>query len=122
MLLAALVDASNHAGQTLGFLLGSNPRPGVADIQRAVAKHYKIAPIDMVSSRRSREVAWPRQTAMYLAAKLTPQSLPAIGRRFGNRDHTTVIHAIKAVEHRIATDPETARAVRHLTAVLEMGE
>jgi chromosomal replication initiator protein len=59
---------------------------------------------------------------MYLAAKLTLQSLPAIGRRFGNRDHTTVIHAIRAVEHRIATDPETARAVRHLTAVLELGE
>lgn len=67
-------------------------------IQATVATHYRIAPNEMKSARRSREVARPRQVAMYLSKQLTRQSLPDIGRRFGNRDHTTVLYAIRHIE------------------------
>ncbi len=85
--------------------------PTVARIQQAVAAFYHIRPMEMVSQRRSREVAWPRQVAMYLAREMTPHSLPQIGRFFGNRDHTTVMHAIKRVQERIAIDWEFSEDV-----------
>lgn len=78
-----------------------SPRPyegTISRIQRAVAEHFGIALIEMTSARRSREVARPRQIAMYLARELTACSYPEIGRRFGNRDHTTVIHAVRTIE------------------------
>lgn len=78
----------------------------IADIQREVADFFDVAEIEMVSARRSRSVARPRQVAMCLARDLTPKSLPDIGRRFGGRDHTTVIHAIRTVEHLCAIDAE----------------
>jgi hypothetical protein len=80
-------------------------------IQAAVARHFGIQLPEMWSARRSREVARPRQVAMYLARELTPMSLPCIGNRFGKRDHTTVMHAIKTVERLVATDPEFAADV-----------
>lgn len=90
----------------------------IARIQRIVAKHYRIPLIEMVSARRAREVARPRQVAMYLSKLLTPKSLPDIGRLFGNRDHTTVIHACRQVTRLIAEDPEIRADVRRLTRKL----
>src|SRR3546814_12581730 len=78
-------------------LLRANDRKiTIDDIQRRVAEHYRLKPADMVSARRAREVARPRQVAMYLAKRLTPRSLPEIGRRFGGRDHTTVMQDRKS--------------------------
>lgn len=71
---------------------------GIARIQRVVSHYYSIPPLEMVSSRRARAVARPRQIAMYLCRILTPHSLPTIGHYFGGRDHTTVIHAIRTIE------------------------
>ena len=73
----------------------------------------------MVSARRAREVARPRQIAMYLAKQLTPRSLPEIGRRFGGRDHTTVIHAVRQIERLRGEDSEIDNDVRALIRVLE---
>lgn len=77
----------------------------LARIQATVALSYDITPKMIVSPYRWRKAAWPRQVAMYLARKLTEHSYPSIGRHFGDRDHTTVIHAVKAVEKRMAEDP-----------------
>lgn len=85
-------------------ILPSIVRP-IARIQAIVAASYEISVKHMRSDCRRRSVAWPRQVAMYLAHNLTDRSLPCIGRLFGGRDHTTVIHAIKAVEERMADDP-----------------
>jgi hypothetical protein len=98
---------------------GSPLRPAprlVAHIQAAVAAYYQIDVSAMTSSRRTN--AHPRQVAMYLASELTPKSLPDIGRRFGGRDHTTVMHACRAVKSRIAEDPEVALDVAFLKARL----
>jgi chromosomal replication initiator protein len=77
----------------------------IARIQAVVAASYEINPNHMKSAERWRDVAWPRQVAMYLSRRLTKQTTPCIGRQFGNRDHSTVLHAIKAVERRMACDP-----------------
>jgi len=91
----------------------------IDDIQRRVADHYRIKPSDMVSARRAREIARPRQVAMYLAKRLTPRSLPEIGRRFGGRDHTTVIHAVKRIEALRLEDSELDSDLTLLTHKLE---
>jgi hypothetical protein len=83
-------------------------RISVAHIQAEVADFYGLPIMEMTSKRRAHKWSHPRQVAMYLARELTPQSLPEIGYRFGGRDHTTVMHAISAVEERIANDPELA--------------
>jgi chromosomal replication initiator protein len=80
-------------------------RVTIEDIQKQVAEHYQIRIADMHSARRARAVARPRQVAMYLAKQLTPRSLPEIGRKFGGRDHTTVMHAIRRIEELRALDP-----------------
>lgn len=87
----------------------------IAEIQTAVASHYHIPLSEMTSARRTRDVARPRQVAMFLAKSLTPRSYPAIGRMFGNRDHTTVLHAIRKIKGCIADDSEIADDVRILT-------
>jgi chromosomal replication initiator protein len=84
----------------------SAPAPMIAHIQATVAAYYHLDRMAMTSQRRDKSVSHPRQLAMYLCRELTPRSLPDIGRRFGNRDHTTVMHAIKAVEKRLAGDWE----------------
>jgi chromosomal replication initiator protein len=91
----------------------------IDDIQRRVAEHYRIKPSDMVSARRAREVARPRQVAMYLAKRLTPRSLPEIGRRFGGRDHTTVMHAVKRIEALRSEDAELNEDLLLLSRQLE---
>jgi chromosomal replication initiator protein len=76
----------------------------IEEIQKRVAEHYRLRMADMLSARRARAVARPRQVAMYLAKQLTPRSLPEIGRKFGGRDHTTVMHAIRRIEELRAVD------------------
>ena len=87
-------------------------------IQRAVVDFYQLEPLDMTSKRRARAVARPRQVAMYLCKKLTRRSLPDIGRRFGGRDHTTVMHAVKRIESLRAEDPQLDAQVKQLEAQL----
>lgn len=91
----------------------------IDEIQRRVADHYALKLNDMISPRRAREVARPRQVAMYLAKMLTPRSLPEIGRRFGGRDHTTVMHAVKRIEELRATDHELDRDIAQLRRALD---
>lgn len=92
----------------------------VDDIQKACAAHYHIEPSEMRSKRRARAVARPRQVAMYLAKKMTPRSLPEIGRIFGGRDHSTVIHAVRTIEQLRQTNPEIDSDIRVLQRKLEM--
>src|SRR4030095_14301592 len=78
--------------------LSCNERKVTVDmIQKTVSEHYGLKQADLISERRARAVARPRQVAMWLAKQITPRSLPDIGRRFGGRDHTTVIHAVKQI-------------------------
>jgi chromosomal replication initiator protein len=86
----------------------------VADIQAAVAAHYGVTAQELLSTARTARVAWPRQVAMYLARELTGESLPAIGRQFGGRDHTTVLHAWRRTGARIADDDSARQAVQKL--------
>ncbi|WP_083567647.1 chromosomal replication initiator protein DnaA [Hyphomicrobium sp. CS1GBMeth3] len=76
----------------------------IEDILRIISRHFGVSKGDLLSQRRHRSVVWPRQIGMYLAKQLTHRSLPEIGRRFGNRDHTTVLHAIRKIEGVIADD------------------
>lgn len=77
---------------------GEQRRIKIEDILRIVSRHFGVSKGDLLSQRRHRSVVWPRQIGMYLAKHLTARSLPEIGRRFGNRDHTTVLHAIRKIE------------------------
>lgn len=90
----------------------------IADIMTAVSAHYEIPVIEMVSQRRAREVARPRQVAMTLSKQMTPHSLPSIGRRFGGRDHTTVMHAVRQIERLSLSDPALRRSVDSLSVFL----
>jgi hypothetical protein len=85
-----------------------NPSPppslSIEEIQTAVARHCKVAHPDLISARRTADIVRPRQIAMFLAKQLTPNSLPAIGRKFGDRDHTTVLHAVRKIEALLARD------------------
>jgi chromosomal replication initiator protein len=93
------------AQEVLKDLLRANDRRvTIEEIQKAVVEHYSIRMTDMTSARRSRAVARPRQMAMYLAKHLTPRSLPEIGKKFGGRDHTTVMHAVRQIEKLTAED------------------
>lgn len=91
----------------------------IDEIQRKVAEHYNLRLTDMHSARRSRNVARPRQVAMYLCKKLTTRSLPEIGRKFGGRDHTTVMHAVKKVEELMGEDNMFADEVNSVRRVLK---
>ena len=101
------------------LLRASNRRVTIEEIQKKVAEHFNIRLSDMSSARRARAVARPRQVAMYLAKQLTQRSLPEIGRKFGDRDHTTVMHAVKKVEELCGTDNAFAEDVELLRRMLE---
>jgi chromosomal replication initiator protein len=101
------------------ILKAHDRRVSIDDIQRRVADHYKIRFSDMSSPRRARAVARPRQVAMYLAKQLTSRSLPEIGRKFGNRDHTTVMHAVSRVGELMERDAGFAEDVELLRRMLE---
>jgi chromosomal replication initiator protein len=106
--------------EVLANILRANQRRiSIDEIQSRVSDHYRIRKAEMTSARRAREVARPRQVAMYLSKQLTPRSLPEIGRRFGGRDHTTVIHAVRQIEKLRAQDPELDSDIRLLTRQLE---
>jgi chromosomal replication initiator protein len=94
-------------------------RVKIEDIQRLVANHYNVSRADILSSRRTATVVRPRQIAMYLAKSLTLRSLPEIGRRFGGRDHTTVLHAVRKIEGMVAKDTELATEIDHLKRMLQ---
>jgi chromosomal replication initiator protein len=93
------------------LLRAHDRRITIDEIQRKVAEHYNLRMADMHSARRARNVARPRQVAMYLAKQLTARSLPEIGRKFGGRDHTTVMHAVRKVEELMEDDAQIAQDV-----------
>jgi chromosomal replication initiator protein len=101
------------------ILRASDRRVTIDEIQKKVAEHYNVRISDMASARRARAVARPRQVAMYLAKALTARSLPEIGRKFGGRDHTTVMHAVKKVEELRAADAAFAEDVDLLRRMLQ---
>lgn len=103
------------------LLRANDRRINVEDIQRTVAGHYNIKVSDMHSARRSVAVARPRQIAMYLSKQLTAKSLPEIGRKFGGKDHTTVMHAIKRVEELCGRDNEMREDVELISRMLQNG-
>ncbi len=101
------------------MLRASDRKVTIDEIIRKVADHYNLRLTDILSPRRARSVARPRQVAMFLAKRLTSKSLPEIGRRFGGRDHTTVIHAVKKIEELRAIDNQIAEDVELLRRMLE---
>ncbi|MFZ5746813.1 MAG: chromosomal replication initiator protein DnaA [Pseudomonadota bacterium] len=108
------------AEATLGEALRAAPkRVTIEEIQKAVCARFEVKQIDLLSARRAVAIARPRQIAMYLAKRLTTRSLPEIGRKFGNRDHSTVIHAVRRIEELRGTDGEIDGAVRTLIRQLE---
>ncbi len=96
-----------------------NNKVTIGEIQRRVAERYNMRPGDMVSARRARAVARPRQVAMFLAKQLTGSSLPEIGKKFGNRDHTTVMHACARITELMQSDSVLAEDVDLLRKLLE---
>jgi chromosomal replication initiator protein len=94
-------------------------RVRIEDILRIVSRHYKVPRNELLSSRRSRDVVRPRQIAMYLAKALTSRSLPEIGRRFGGRDHTTVLHSVRKVEQMMKDDADLTQEIELLKRMLE---
>ena len=101
------------------LLRGALRRVTIDDIQKRVSEHYSIRMSDMQSPRRARQVARPRQVAMYLSKIMTTKSLPDIGRKFGGRDHTTVMHAVKTIESMITSDPALNEDVQLLKRALK---
>ncbi len=101
------------------LLKSSQKKVNIEEIQKKVSQHFNVKMSDMSSARRSRTIARPRQIAMYLSKNLTSRSLPEIGRRFGNRDHTTVIHAIKKVDELRNVDNSFDEDVQLLIRMLE---
>jgi len=95
----------------------ARPR-SVSEIQAAVGEHFGLSPEELLSTARTARIAWPRQVAMYLARELTGESLPAIGRHFGGRDHTTVLHAWRRTNARILADEHSREAVEKLCSQL----
>lgn len=96
------------------LLRASCRRITIEDIQRHVADHYNLRMTDILSPRRARPVARPRQVAMYLSKALTEHSLPEIGRKFGGRDHTTIIHGVRKIEDLLLADQQLAADVETL--------
>jgi chromosomal replication initiator protein len=94
-------------------------RVRIEDIQRVVARQYNVSRADLLSSRRTANVVRPRQVAMYLAKVLTLRSLPEIGRRFGGRDHTTVLHAVRKIETLAGNDSVLADEIETLKRLLQ---
>ena len=101
------------------LLRANDRRVTIEEIQKRVAEHFNIRISDMSSARRARAVARPRQVAMYLAKQLTSRSLPEIGRKFGGRDHTTVMHAVRKVEELRAGDSSFSEDIDLLRRMLE---
>ncbi|MBW3097630.1 chromosomal replication initiator protein DnaA [Pseudohoeflea sp. DP4N28-3] len=106
--------------QLLGHLVGAGEpkRVRIEDIQRAVSRHYNVSKQELISNRRTRVIVKPRQIAMYLAKTMTPRSFPEIGRRFGGRDHTTVLHAVRKIEDLIGSDTKLGHEIELLKRLI----
>ncbi|MEO0384625.1 MAG: chromosomal replication initiator protein DnaA [Pseudomonadota bacterium] len=104
----------------IGFLLSNaeTPRVKIEDIQRATALQFGLTKTDLLSHRRTKQIVGPRQIAMYLAKVMTVRSLPDIGRRFGGRDHTTVLHAVRKIEKELQTDASLQKVVEALKSAI----
>ena len=116
------LEADAHADHA-GFGRDDHSRPGarrrarrikVEDILRIVSRHFAVPKAEILSDRRHRSVVRPRQIGMYLAKQLTSRSLPEIGRRFGNRDHTTVLHAIRKIDKELGDNPRLKDEIEEL--------
>ena len=97
---------------------GEPKRVRIEDIQRIVARHYNVSKTELLSNRRTRTIVKPRQVAMYLSKVMTPRSLPEIGRRFGGRDHTTVLHAVRKIEGLSGNDNTLAQEIELLKRLI----
>jgi chromosomal replication initiator protein len=106
--------------ELLAHLVGAGEpkRVRIEDIQRVVARHYNVSRQELVSNRRTRVIVKPRQIAMYLSKTMTPRSFPEIGRRFGGRDHTTVLHAVRKIEELIAADQKLGHEIELLRRLI----
>ncbi|HMB48547.1 MAG TPA: chromosomal replication initiator protein DnaA, partial [Afifellaceae bacterium] len=91
----------------------------IEDIQKIVARHYNVSKHDLLSARRTRTIVRPRQIAMYLAKTMTPRSFPEIGKRFGGRDHTTVLHAVRKIEEMVSADHTLAQEIELLKRMIQ---
>jgi chromosomal replication initiator protein len=111
------IDSSQEVLHDL--IRANDRRVTIEEIQKRVAEHFAIRLADMHSPRRARAVARPRQVAMYLSKQLTSRSLPEIGRKFGGRDHTTVMHAVRKIEELRASDHGFAEDIDLLRRMLE---
>ena len=98
---------------------GEPKRIRIEEIQRVVARHYNVSKQDLLSNRRTRTIVKPRHVAMYLAKMMTPRSLPEIGRRFGGRDHTTVLHAVRKIEDMVGADQQLAKELELLKRLID---
>lgn len=106
--------------ELLGHLVnaGEPKRVRIEDIQRIVSRHYNVSRQEMISNRRTRVIVKPRQIAMFLAKTMTPRSFPEIGRRFGGRDHTTVLHAVRKIENLLEEDSKLSHEVELLRRLI----
>ncbi|MCU0903623.1 MAG: chromosomal replication initiator protein DnaA [Tabrizicola sp.] len=101
------------------ILRSSDRKLTIEEIQRKVAEHYNVRLSDLIGPKRLRTIARPRQVAMYLSKQLTPRSLPEIGRRFGGRDHTTIMHGVRKIEELMTTDSQLADDLQLLRRLLQ---
>jgi chromosomal replication initiator protein len=101
------------------ILRASDRKVTIDEIQRRVAEHYNVRLSDMIGPKRLRTIARPRQVAMYLSKQLTTRSLPEIGRRFGGRDHTTIMHGVRKIEELMATDSQLSDDIQLLRRTLQ---
>lgn len=101
------------------ILRASDRKVTIEEIQRRVAEHYNVRLSDLIGPKRVRTIARPRQIAMYLSKQLTPRSLPEIGRRFGGRDHTTIMHGVRRIEELKTTDSQLSDDLQLLRRLLE---
>jgi len=115
---AVSVDMAARALRDLARPADSQP-VRIDDILKIVGRHYNVAKADILSPRRARSIVVPRQIGMYLAKKLTPRSLPEIGRRFGGRDHSTVLHAVRKIDRELQKDEKLQREIALLTRIIE---
>ena len=114
-LMRSPVTADAAEGLLRDLVASGEPRRiRIEDILKIVSRHYGVSRNDILSERRHRSVVWPRQIGMYLAKQMTARSLPEIGRRFGNRDHTTVLHAIRKIEGQITSNAQLKDEIEDL--------
>ena len=112
--LQSLYPATESASRPGSSLATARPRASIQAIQEAACEHFDITNEELLSTSRTRRISWPRQVAMYLARELTDESLPVIGRQFGGRDHTTVLHACRRTSKAIESNSSTRKAVDDL--------